>query len=76
MAQLQSLLERGVQVLHHELSGKVVESVLRYARVSNDLQLVSKHEGFFFTKETLLVSATVTSCCCFSCFHPSFICLA
>mmetsp|Transcript_6955 Transcript_6955/g.11767 ORF Transcript_6955/g.11767 Transcript_6955/m.11767 type:complete len:314 (-) Transcript_6955:598-1539(-) len=54
VAQLQSLLERGVQVLHHELSGKVVESVLRYARVSNDLQLVSKHEGFFFTKETLL----------------------
>lgn len=56
VAQLQGLLERGVQVLHHEMSGKVVEAVLKYASVSNDLQLVSKREGFFFTQETMLVS--------------------
>lgn len=56
VAKLQGLLERGIQVLHHELSGKIVEAVLRYSSVSNDLQLFSRHEGIFMSKETVMVS--------------------
>lgn len=56
VAKLQGLLERGVQVLHHELSGKIVEAVLRYSSVSNDLQLFSRHEGIFMSKESVMVS--------------------
>lgn len=59
VAKLQGLLERGVQVLHHELSGKISEAVLRYAAVSNDLQLHTKHEGIFLNKETVLVSGSI-----------------
>ena len=62
VGKLQALLERGVQVLHHELSGKVVEAVLRYASVSNDLQLFSKHEGIFLAKETLMVRVVRALC--------------
>lgn len=54
VAKLQGLLERGIQVLHHELSGKIVEAVLRYSSVSNDLQLFSRHEGIFMSKETVM----------------------
>lgn len=56
VAKLQGLLERGIQVLHHELSGKIVEAVLRYSSVSNDLQLFSRHDGIFMSKETVMVS--------------------
>jgi hypothetical protein len=43
-------------VLHHEQSGRIVEGVLRYAAVSNDLQLYSRQDGIFMSKETIIVS--------------------
>jgi hypothetical protein len=43
-------------VLHHEQSGRIVEAVLRYAAVSNDLQLYSRQDGIFMSKETVIVS--------------------
>jgi hypothetical protein len=44
------------QVLHHEPTGRIVEAVLKYAAVSNDLQLYSRKEGIFTATETMMVS--------------------
>jgi hypothetical protein len=43
------------QVLHHEPTGRIVEAVLKYAAVSNDLQLYSRKEGIFTATETMMV---------------------
>jgi hypothetical protein len=42
-------------VLHHEPTGRIVEAVLKYAAVSNDLQLYSRKEGIFTATETMMV---------------------
>jgi len=55
VAKLQGLLERGIQVLHHELNGNIINAVLRYASVSNDLQLISTTQGILFSKESIMV---------------------
>ena len=55
VAKLQGLLERGVQVLNHEPTGKVIEAVLSYSSVSNDLELYSRQDGIFSSKETKAV---------------------
>lgn len=44
-----------LQVLHHEQTGRIVESVLKYAAVSNDLQLYSRKDGIFMSTETMMV---------------------
>lgn len=62
MAKLQGLLERGVQVLHHEASGKIVEAVLSYSAVSNDLELYSRQDGIFSSKETKAVRPLLSFC--------------
>jgi len=54
VAKLQGLLERGIQVLHHELNGNIINAVLRYASVSNDLQLISTTQGILFSKESIM----------------------
>eukprot|EP00601_Ochromonadales_sp_CCMP2298_P001133 CAMPEP_0173194082 /NCGR_PEP_ID=MMETSP1141-20130122/14311_1 /TAXON_ID=483371 /ORGANISM="non described non described, Strain CCMP2298" /LENGTH=237 /DNA_ID=CAMNT_0014118479 /DNA_START=515 /DNA_END=1228 /DNA_ORIENTATION=+ len=54
VAKLQALLERGVKVLHHEVSGKITDATLRFSRASNDLQLISSSQSFLFFKETTL----------------------
>jgi hypothetical protein len=41
--------------LHHEPTGRIVEAVLKYAAVSNDLQLYSRKEGIFTATETMMV---------------------
>jgi hypothetical protein len=53
------------QVLHHEPTGRIVEAVLKYAAVSNDLQLYSRKEGIFTATETMMVSFR-GACCNFA----------
>jgi hypothetical protein len=61
VAKLQALLDRGIQVKHHDVHGNISDAVLRYAAVSNDLQLYSKQEGFFLTKESMMVQAVLVT---------------
>lgn len=54
VSQLQALLDRGIQVSHHQLSGKIVDGVIRYEADTNTLVLYTQIPGFLGMKETLM----------------------
>ena len=60
VSQLQTLLERGVQVTHHQLSGNIVDNaILRYDSAGNTLELWFQQAGYFSKKDVVLVRMRV-----------------